>query len=83
MNKTFKIVFNRARQIFMVANEITSSVQKRGTKVGLLATVVAPLLFSGLALTLAPSAFAETKTIENETIDRVFVNICSAHPIAR
>ena len=32
MNKTFKVVFNRARDGLMVANEITSSVQKKGTK---------------------------------------------------
>lgn len=32
MNKTFKVVFNRARGVLMVANEITSSVQKKGTK---------------------------------------------------
>ena len=32
MNKTFKVVFNRARAGLMVANEITSSVQKKGTK---------------------------------------------------
>ena len=33
MNKTFKIVFNKARGALMVANEITGSVQKKGTKV--------------------------------------------------
>ena len=32
MNRTFKVVFNRARAGLMVANEITSSVQKKGTK---------------------------------------------------
>ena len=32
MNKTFKIVFNKARGALMVANEITGSVQKKGTK---------------------------------------------------
>lgn len=47
MNKTFKVVFNRARAGLMVANEITSSVQKKGTKVivaavslGLVASIV-------------------------------------------
>ena len=30
MNKTFKIVFNKARGALMVANEITGSVQKKG-----------------------------------------------------
>ena len=30
MNKTFKIVFNKARGTLMVANEITGSVQRSG-----------------------------------------------------
>lgn len=30
MNKTFKIVFNKARGTLMVTNETTSSVQKKG-----------------------------------------------------
>lgn len=32
MNKTFKVVFNKVRGAFMVANEVTSSVQKKGCK---------------------------------------------------
>ena len=32
MNKTFKVVYNRARSGLMVANEITSSVQKKGVR---------------------------------------------------
>lgn len=32
MNKTFKIVFNKARGALMVANEMTSSVQKKGVR---------------------------------------------------
>lgn len=32
MNRTFKVVFNRARAGLMVANEITSSVQKKSTR---------------------------------------------------
>lgn len=31
MNKTYKVVFNKARGALMAANEITSSVQKKGT----------------------------------------------------
>lgn len=41
MNKTFKIVFNKARGALMVANEITGSVQKKGTKTVIAATFVA------------------------------------------
>lgn len=32
MNKTYKVVFNKVRGAVMVANEATSSVQKKGTK---------------------------------------------------
>lgn len=32
MNRTFKVVFNKARGALMVANETTCSVQKRGLK---------------------------------------------------
>ena len=32
MNRTFKVVFNKARGALMVANEATSSVQKSSTK---------------------------------------------------
>ena len=43
MNKTFKIVFNKARGTLMVANELTSSVQKKG--VSLVAATAAVLTF--------------------------------------
>ena len=49
MNKTFKVIFNRARATLMVANEITRSVQKKGTK-----TVLA----SAVALALSSTAVA-------------------------
>ena len=49
MNKTFKVVFNRARAGLMVANEITSSVQKKGTKT-VVAVGVAMLVASGAVL---------------------------------
>ena len=41
MNKTFKIVFNKARGALMVANELTGAVQKKGTKTVIAATFVA------------------------------------------
>ena len=53
MNKTFKVVFNRARGALMVANEITSSVQKKGAK-----TVLAAAILS----LLGASAYAEGTT---------------------
>lgn len=32
MNRSFKVVFSKARDTFMVVNELTSSVQAKGTK---------------------------------------------------
>lgn len=43
MNRTFKVVFNKARGSMMVANEATCSVQKKGTKL-LVAAAVASVL---------------------------------------
>ena len=43
MNTTFKVVFNKARGALMVVNEITSSVQSKGTKT-VVATAVAALI---------------------------------------
>ena len=40
MNKSFKVVFNKARGALMVVNEVTSSVQAKGTKT-VIATAVA------------------------------------------
>ena len=61
MNKTFKVIFNRARATLMVANEITRSVQKKGTK-----TVLA----SAVALALSSTAVAaEVGKAWNNPID--------------
>ena len=47
MNKSFKVVFNKARGALMVVNEVTSSVQAKGTKTVIAATVAA--LAAGVA----------------------------------
>ena len=47
MNTTFKVVFNKARGALMVVNEITSSVQSKGTKT-VIATAVAAMI-AGIA----------------------------------
>ena len=39
MNKSFKVVFNKARGALMVVNEVTSSVQAKGTKTVIVAAV--------------------------------------------
>ncbi|MDO4937537.1 MAG: autotransporter domain-containing protein [Sutterellaceae bacterium] len=54
MNKTFKVVFNRARATLMVANEVTSSVKKKGV------TKVAALVATGLVSAFSMSAYGAT-----------------------
>lgn len=49
MNKSFKVVFSKARGALMVVNELTSSVQAKGTKT-VLATAVASALMAGVAM---------------------------------
>lgn len=50
MNKSFKVVFNKARGALMVVNEVTSSVQAKGTKT-VIAAAVAALAASGAMAT--------------------------------
>lgn len=49
MNKSFKVVFNKARGALMVVNEVTSSVQAKGTKT-VIAAAVSSLVMVGSAL---------------------------------
>lgn len=61
MNTIYRVVFNRTRGVLMVANEITSSVQAKGSKT-VVATAVAAALSCG-------TAFAQEyvdKTVEAE-----------------
>ena len=53
MNKNFKVVFSKARGALMVVNELTSSVQAKGTK-----TVIA----AAVASVVAGTAVADTNT---------------------
>ena len=55
MNTNFKVVFNKARGALMVANEITSSVQAKGTK-----TVVA----AAVAMAISGTALAASQYVE-------------------
>ena len=52
MNSTFKVVFNKARGALMVVNEVTSSVQGKGTKT-VVAAAVATMLASVAGTTMA------------------------------
>ncbi len=62
MNRTFKVVFNRARAGLMVANEITSSVQKKGTK-----TVVAVAALGLMAMFAQANASEYADAIWNKS----------------
>ena len=63
MNSTFKVVFNKARGALMVVNEVTSSVQGKGTK-----TVVAAAVAAMIAGVSGSAMAAETDT-EIKTTD--------------
>ena len=58
MNKSFKVVFSKARSALMVVNEATSSVQAKGTKTVIAAAAAAMLAGSAMATaTPATEAF--------------------------
>lgn len=65
MNRSFKVVFNKTRGALMVVNEITSSVQAKGTKT-VIATAVASVLMAGSALANTPET--EMKVLDWDTI---------------
>ena len=63
MNSTFKVVFNKARGALMVVNEVTSSVQAKGTKT-VVATAVAAMIagVAGTAMAADPIEVTEEMT---------------------
>lgn len=63
MNSTFKVVFNKARGALMVVNEVTSSVQAKGTK-----TVVAAAVATMIA-GVAGTAMAAEWEVAPEGLD--------------
>lgn len=66
MNSTFKVVFNKARGALMVVNEVTSSVQAKGTKTVVAAAVAA--LISGSAMAAEWQAAPEGLKAETDTV---------------
>lgn len=56
MNRTFKVCFNKARGALMVVNEITSSVQAKGTKTVVAAAVASALMAGAAGLQAAESS---------------------------
>ena len=68
MNKTFKVIFSKARNALMVVNEATGSVQAKGTKTVIATAIATALMASGTALAadrIVVEADA-TETIESE-----------------
>ena len=70
MNKTFKIVFNKARGALMVANEITGSVQKKGVRTAI-ATALVAMSAASMATELQNATYETDKSLTDEDI--VFV----------
>lgn len=78
MNSTFKVVFNKARGALMVVNEITSSVQVKGTKT-VVAAAVSALVAGGAMASTVPVPVPEVKggvfTWDNPTVESLTANI--------
>lgn len=69
MNTNFKVVFNKARGALMVANEITLSVQAKGTKTVVAAAVAAVMAgVAGTAMAADPDPVAVTGAIVNSGV---------------
>ncbi len=72
MNSTFKVVFNKARGALMVVNEVTSSVQGKGTKTVIATAVTALMAGSALAASVIPEVPSDvTVTTANTAWDKV------------
>ena len=63
MNRTFKVVFNKARGALMVANEATCSVQKKGAKT---VVAVAAALAMGSAMAADPVIWTDNYAISED-----------------
>ena len=72
MNSTFKVVFNKARGALMVVNEVTSSVQAKGTKTVIATAVTALMAGSAMAASVIPDMPSDvTETTTNTEWDKV------------
>ena len=58
MNKSFKVVFSKARSALMVVNEATSSVQAKGTKTVIAAAAAAMLAGGAMVAAATPATEA-------------------------
>ena len=61
MNKSFKVVFSKARSALMVVNEATSSIQAKGTKT-VIAAATAAMIAGGAVAATTSTTSTVTKT---------------------
>ena len=74
MNSTFKVVFNKARGALMVVNEVTSSVQAKGTKTvvaAAVATMIAGVAGTAMAEEVVEPAAKNTITVDDSNRDKI------------
>ena len=65
MNKSFKVVFSKARSALMVVNEATSSIQAKGTKTVIAAAAAA--MIAGGAVAATTSIVKDAATLKDGT----------------
>ena len=68
MNKSFKVVFNKARGALMVVNEVTSCVQAKGTKT-VIAAAVAAMVAGGAVASEIPEVPEGASDVTAEVTD--------------
>ncbi len=66
MNKSFKVVFSKARSALMVVNEATSSIQAKGTKTVIAAAAAA--MIAGGAVAATTSFVTDQATLKDGTV---------------
>ncbi|MEI3355199.1 MAG: autotransporter domain-containing protein [Duodenibacillus massiliensis] len=66
MNKSFKVVFSKARSALMVVNEATSSIQAKGTKTVIAAAAAA--MIAGGAVAATTSIVTDQATLKDGTV---------------
>ena len=67
MNKSFKVVFSKARSALMVVNEATSSIQAKGTKTVIAAAAAAMIAGGAVAATPSTTVIADG----NEAVEKL------------
>ena len=75
MNKSFKVVFSKARSALMVVNEATSSIQAKGTKTVIAAAAAAMIAGGAMAgtegSTPQPTAVTNVNLVAGSSISLV------------